>query len=79
MDDLHTFGDGFGAGGTTRGIGRFARIEPLASPARSPPTLAPRSGATDAICFLALGSAFTSVVTGNLVLLGIGSSARNAA
>jgi uncharacterized membrane protein YoaK (UPF0700 family) len=30
------------------------------------------SGATDAIGFLALGSAFTSVMTGNMVLFGIG-------
>jgi uncharacterized membrane protein YoaK (UPF0700 family) len=33
--------------------------------------LAVTSGATDAIGFLALGSAFTSVMTGNLVLTGI--------
>jgi uncharacterized membrane protein YoaK (UPF0700 family) len=33
--------------------------------------LAITSGATDAIAFLALGGAFTSVMTGNLVLLGI--------
>jgi uncharacterized membrane protein YoaK (UPF0700 family) len=36
--------------------------------------LAVTSGATDAIGFLALGSAFTSVMTGNLVLLGIGAA-----
>lgn len=34
--------------------------------------LALTSGATDAIGFLALGSAFTSVMTGNMVLFGIG-------
>lgn len=34
-------------------------------------TLAITSGATDAISFLALGGAFTSVMTGNLVLLGV--------
>jgi uncharacterized membrane protein YoaK (UPF0700 family) len=34
-------------------------------------TLAITSGATDAISFLTLGGAFTSVMTGNLVLLGI--------
>jgi uncharacterized membrane protein YoaK (UPF0700 family) len=34
--------------------------------------LAVLSGATDAIGFLALGGAFTSVMTGNMVLLGIG-------
>src|SRR5687767_5950204 len=34
--------------------------------------LAVTSGATDAIGFLALGSAFTSVMTGNMVLFGIG-------
>ena len=34
-------------------------------------TLAVTSGATDAISFLALGGAFTSVMTGNLVLLGV--------
>jgi uncharacterized membrane protein YoaK (UPF0700 family) len=33
--------------------------------------LAVNSGATDAIGFLALGGAFTSVMTGNMVLLGI--------
>lgn len=36
--------------------------------------LAVTSGATDAIGFLALGSAFTSVMTGNLVLLGVGAA-----
>jgi uncharacterized membrane protein YoaK (UPF0700 family) len=36
--------------------------------------LAVTSGATDAIGFLALGSAFTSVMTGNMVLLGIGAA-----
>lgn len=35
------------------------------------------SGATDAIGFLALGSAFTSVMTGNLVLLGVGAAERS--
>jgi uncharacterized membrane protein YoaK (UPF0700 family) len=34
-------------------------------------TLAVTSGATDAISFLTLGGAFTSVMTGNLVLLGV--------
>ena len=34
--------------------------------------LAATSGATDAIGFLALGGAFTSVMTGNMVLLGVG-------
>lgn len=34
-------------------------------------TLAVTSGATDAVAFLKLGGAFTSVMTGNLVLLGI--------
>jgi uncharacterized membrane protein YoaK (UPF0700 family) len=34
--------------------------------------LAVTSGATDALGFLALGSAFTSVMTGNMVLFGIG-------
>lgn len=37
--------------------------------------LALASGATDAIGFLALGSAFTSVMTGNMVLLGVGTAA----
>lgn len=36
--------------------------------------LAVTSGATDAIGFLALGSAFTSVMTGNMVLLGVGAA-----
>ena len=39
--------------------------------------LAVTSGATDAIGFLALGSAFTSVMTGNMVLLGVGTAARD--
>ncbi|QKE83571.1 YoaK family protein [Arthrobacter sp. NEB 688] len=34
--------------------------------------LAVTSGATDAVGFLALGSAFTSVMTGNMVLFGMG-------
>jgi uncharacterized membrane protein YoaK (UPF0700 family) len=38
--------------------------------------LAVNSGATDAIGFLALGGAFTSVMTGNMVLLGL-SAARH--
>jgi uncharacterized membrane protein YoaK (UPF0700 family) len=41
--------------------------------------LAVTSGATDAIGFLALGSAFTSVMTGNMVLLGVGAADRDAA
>lgn len=41
--------------------------------------LALTSGATDAIGFLALGSAFTSVMTGNMVLLGVGTAARDTA
>ena len=55
--------------------------QPLA-PTRRPPAasttrdrlvvlLAVVSGATDAIGFLALGSAFTSVMTGNMVLVGV--------
>jgi uncharacterized membrane protein YoaK (UPF0700 family) len=41
--------------------------------------LALTSGATDAIGFLALGSAFTSVMTGNMVLLGVGAADRDLA
>jgi uncharacterized membrane protein YoaK (UPF0700 family) len=41
--------------------------------------LAVTSGATDAIGFLALGSAFTSVMTGNMVLLGVGAADRDIA
>ena len=41
--------------------------------------LAVTSGATDAIGFLALGSAFTSVMTGNMVLLGVGTAGRDGA
>ncbi|MFD1824338.1 DUF1275 family protein [Mumia zhuanghuii] len=41
--------------------------------------LAVLSGATDAISFLALGSAFTSVMTGNLVLVGVAIGSREAA
>lgn len=40
--------------------------------------LAVVSGATDAVGFLALGSTFTSVMTGNLVLLGVGVADRDA-
>lgn len=36
------------------------------------------SGATDAVGFLALGGAFASVMTGNLVLLGVGVAHANA-
>jgi uncharacterized membrane protein YoaK (UPF0700 family) len=39
--------------------------------------LALLSGATDAIAFLALGGAFTSVMTGNMVLLGLGAGQRD--
>jgi uncharacterized membrane protein YoaK (UPF0700 family) len=39
--------------------------------------LAVASGATDALGFLALGSTFTSVMTGNMVLFGIAASHRN--
>ena len=39
--------------------------------------LAVTSGATDALAFLALGGAFTSVMTGNLVLLGISLGQRD--
>lgn len=41
-------------------------------------TLAVVSGATDAIGLLALGGAFTSVMTGNMVLLGAAASSRDA-
>jgi uncharacterized membrane protein YoaK (UPF0700 family) len=40
-------------------------------------TLAVVSGATDAIGFLTLGGAFTSVMTGNLVLLGVSASSAD--
>lgn len=40
--------------------------------------LAVNSGATDAIGFISLGGAFTSVMTGNMVLLGIASGTRQA-
>lgn len=39
--------------------------------------LAVNSGATDAIGFLALGGAFTSVMTGNMVLLGLSAGTAN--
>ncbi len=39
--------------------------------------LAVNSGATDAIGFLSLGGAFTSVMTGNMVLLGIAGGTHN--
>lgn len=41
-------------------------------------TLAVVSGATDAIGLLALGGAFTSVMTGNMVLLGVAASTADA-
>jgi uncharacterized membrane protein YoaK (UPF0700 family) len=41
--------------------------------------LAAASGATDAISFLRLGSVFTSVMTGNLVLLGLSVARRDGA
>ncbi|WP_196255685.1 DUF1275 family protein [Micromonospora sp. WMMD558] len=41
--------------------------------------LAVNSGATDAIGFLVLGGAFTSVMTGNLVLLGVAAAGPDAA
>lgn len=41
--------------------------------------LAINSGATDAIGFISLGGAFTSVMTGNMVLLGVAAGTRNAA
>lgn len=41
--------------------------------------LAVNSGATDAIGFVALGGAFTSVMTGNMILLGIAASTKDAA
>ncbi|MDO8187077.1 YoaK family protein [Conexibacter sp. JD483] len=40
--------------------------------------LAVLSGATDAVGFLALGGAFTSVMTGNMVLLGLSAGTRDA-
>lgn len=40
--------------------------------------LAMLSGATDAVGFLALGSAFTSVMTGNMVLVGLAAGTRDA-
>jgi uncharacterized membrane protein YoaK (UPF0700 family) len=51
----------------------------LALRARLVVVLAVTSGATDAIGFLALGSAFTSVMTGNMVLLGVGAADRDVA
>jgi uncharacterized membrane protein YoaK (UPF0700 family) len=39
--------------------------------------LAVNSGATDAIGFVALGGAFTSVMTGNMILLGIAAPTRD--
>jgi uncharacterized membrane protein YoaK (UPF0700 family) len=42
-------------------------------------TLAVVSGATDAIGLLALGGAFTSVMTGNMVLLGVAASSGDGA
>lgn len=41
--------------------------------------LAVNSGATDAIGFVALGGAFTSVMTGNMVLIGLSAAQRDGA
>jgi uncharacterized membrane protein YoaK (UPF0700 family) len=58
---------------------REARAHALRARARLVVVLAVTSGATDAIGFLALGSAFTSVMTGNMVLLGVGAADRDGA
>ena len=55
-----------------------ARARATRERARLVVVLAVTSGATDAIGFLALGSAFTSVMTGNMVLLGVGTAGRDA-
>jgi uncharacterized membrane protein YoaK (UPF0700 family) len=55
------------------------RTRALRERARLVIVLAVTSGATDAIGFLALGSAFTSVMTGNMVLLGVGAADRDVA
>lgn len=55
------------------------RTRALRERARLVVVLAVTSGATDAIGFLALGSAFTSVMTGNMVLLGVGAASRDGA
>lgn len=57
---------------TTQALAAAARVR-----ARLVVVLAVTSGATDAIGFLALGSAFTSVMTGNMVLLGVGTAAAD--
>ncbi|MCW5252937.1 MULTISPECIES: YoaK family protein [unclassified Streptomyces] len=44
---------------------------PIGGRAVSLAALAAASGATDALCFIALGGVFASVMTGNLVFLGI--------
>jgi uncharacterized membrane protein YoaK (UPF0700 family) len=56
-----------------------ARARATRERARLVVVLALTSGATDAIGFLALGSAFTSVMTGNMVLLGVGAADRDLA
>lgn len=65
---------------TNEVVGTVARREAgVRQRARLVVVLAVTSGATDAIGFLALGSAFTSVMTGNLVLLGVGAAERDLA
>lgn len=54
-----------------------ARASAARERARLVVVLAVTSGATDAIGFLALGSAFTSVMTGNMVLFGVGVAGRD--
>lgn len=52
-------------------------VSPLRLRSGAAVALAVTSGATDALAFLALGGAFTSVMTGNLVLLGISLGERD--
>ena len=73
----------------TRGIGRYtgdprgtaSTMNQLSASARDAllVVLALTSGAVDAVTFLRLGNVFSSVLTGNLVLLGVAAGQRHAA
>ncbi|RDH77250.1 DUF1275 domain-containing protein [Mycolicibacterium moriokaense] len=55
----------------------LAKVSPARRLSGAAVALAVTSGSTDALAFLALGGAFTSVMTGNLVLLGISLGQRD--
>jgi uncharacterized membrane protein YoaK (UPF0700 family) len=66
-----------GPAGVSTWLPPFAKGSPSGLRSAAVVILAVTSGATDAVAFLALGGAFTSVMTGNLVLLGISLGQRD--